>query len=164
MDTQVVERFKAWLSERGLKYTRQREAIVQVFLDSGGEHLSLDDLLERARVVQPSVGYATVYRTMKILAECGIANEHKFDEGQARYEPAVEGEHHDHLICTTCGKILEFEDDRIEQYQQDVAAAHGMRLSSHRHQIYAECMRDPCPDRAAPAPRPGALAAARQRS
>ena len=147
MQTDHIERFKAWLTGRGLKYTRQREAIVEVFFESG-EHLSLEEVLELAKARQPTVGYATVYRTMKILAESGLADEHKFDEGHSRYEPAVEGEHHDHLICTTCGKILEFEDDRIERYQQEVAAAHGMRVVSHRHEIYAECLREACPNRA----------------
>jgi Fur family ferric uptake transcriptional regulator len=144
------ERFRAWLTQHGLKYTQQREIILQVFLEGAGEHLSLDELLERAKARYPAVGYATVYRTMKILAECGIASEHKFGEGQVRYERAVEGEHHDHLICATCGKILEFEDDRIERYQQEVAESHGMRVVSHRHEIYAECLRRPCPDRITP--------------
>lgn len=143
------ERFRRWLVQHGLKYTRQREVILEVFLEADDEHLSLDQLLERSRARHPSVGYATVYRTMKILTECGLANEHKFGEGLVRYEPAVDGEHHDHLICATCGKILEFEDDRIERYQNEVAAAHQMRVVSHRHEIYAECLRSPCPDRAA---------------
>ncbi len=147
MPAPTIEHFRRWLTEHGLKFTRQREAIVEVFLESGGEHLSLDELLERAKARQPSVGYATVYRTMKVLAESGLATEHKFSEGQVRYEPATEGEHHDHLICTTCGKILEFEDDRVERYQDEVASAHGMRVVSHRHEIYAECLRAACPDR-----------------
>lgn len=141
-----LERFKSWLTERGLKYTRQREAIVEVFLASG-EHLSLEELLELAKARQPSVGYATVYRTMKILAESGLANEHTFGANHVRYEPAIEGEHHDHLLCVTCGKIVEFEDPRVEAFQEEVAAQHRMRVVSHRHEIYAACLRDPCPDR-----------------
>lgn len=142
-----LETFRRWLTDHGLKYTRQRETIVEVFLEGSGEHLSLDELLERAKARQPSVGYATVYRTMKVLVACGLATEHKFAEGQVRYEPAAEGAHHDHLICVTCGKILEFEDDRVEAFQDEVAAQNQMRVVSHRHEIYAECLRAACPDR-----------------
>jgi Fur family ferric uptake transcriptional regulator len=169
--TRTVEDFRGWLSTRGLKFTRQREAIVEAFLEAAGEHLSLDELLERAKARQPSVGYATVYRTMKVLAESGLAIEHKFAEGQVRYEAAVDGGHHDHLICTLCGKILEFEDDRVEQFQHEVAAAHQMRVVSHRHEIYAECVRSDCPDRPAsgvaatrgPQGNAGTIAGARRR-
>ncbi|MCB9684513.1 MAG: transcriptional repressor [Alphaproteobacteria bacterium] len=141
-----MEQFRSWLAERGLKVTRQREAIAEVFFGSGG-HLSLEELLELAKEQQPSVGYATVYRTMKILAESGLASEHKFAEGNVRYEPSVEGEHHDHLICVTCGKILEYEDERVERLQEEVARKHGLRVVSHRHEIYGECVRPACPDR-----------------
>ena len=141
-----IAQFRAWLVDRGLKVTKQREAIAEVFFGSGG-HLSLEELLELAKVQQPSVGYATVYRTMKILAESGLASEHKFGEGNVRYEPAVAGEHHDHLICITCGKILEYEDERVERLQEEVARQHGLRVVSHRHEIYGECVRASCPDR-----------------
>jgi Fur family ferric uptake transcriptional regulator len=145
-----MDRFREFLVARGLKYTRQRQAIAEVLFASHS-HLSLDELLAQARAAQPSVGYATVYRTMKLLAESGIASEHKFaDIGHARYEVAVEGEHHDHLICLTCGRILEYEDPEIERRQEEMAAVRGFRVVSHRHEIYGECMRDPCPDRLVP--------------
>lgn len=144
-----LERFKAFLVAQGLKYTRQREAIAEVFFDSGA-HLSLAELLERARAVQPSVGYATVYRTMKILADSGLATEHKFAEGNVRYEAAGEGDHHDHLICLTCGRIVEYEDHEIERLQEELARRHGFRVVSHRHEIYAECITPDCPERSRP--------------
>ena len=144
-----LDRFRAVLAEHGLKVTRQREAIAEVFFDSQA-HLSLIELLQRARVVQPSVGYATVYRTMKLLAETGLATEHKFAEGNARYEPAVAGHHHDHLICVTCGRIVEVEDDRIEEIQEEMARERGFRVLSHRHEIYAECITPNCPEKNRP--------------
>lgn len=113
-------------------------------------HLSLLELLELARGRHASVGYATVYRTMKILAECGLAHEHKFAEGSVRYEPALEGEHHDHLICVTCGRIVEYEDERIEKLQDELAEEHGFRVVSHRHEIYGECLTPDCPERNLP--------------
>lgn len=141
-----IEAFQAHLTRKGLKYTRQRRAIAEVFFGSGA-HLSLNDVHALARAKQPSVGYATVYRTMKLMSECGLADEHKFAEGQVRYEPS--GEHHDHIICTTCGKIVEYEDARVERFQEEMAAKHGFRVVKHRHEIYGECLVADCPDRGA---------------
>ncbi|MFT6817921.1 MAG: Fur family ferric uptake transcriptional regulator [Myxococcota bacterium] len=140
---QQLQRFHAFLSGEGLKVTRQRQAIAEAFYGSGG-HLSLQDLLDLARKAEPSIGYATVYRTMKLLADGGLATEHQFADGHARFEPAEEGEHHDHLICLTCGHILEFESDAIEQAQDRIAADYQMKVKSHRHEIYAECLRTNC--------------------
>jgi Fur family ferric uptake transcriptional regulator len=143
--SEQIEQFKVFLTNQGLKYTRQRQAIAEVFFGSQA-HLSLIDLLDLAKARQPSVGYATVYRTMKLLAESGLATEHKFAEGNVRYEPSIEGEHHDHLICVTCGRIVEYEDEQIEKLQEDLARRHGFRVVSHRHEIYAECTTPNCPE------------------
>jgi Fur family transcriptional regulator, ferric uptake regulator len=147
--SEQLESFKSYLSSMGLKYTRQRQAIAEVFFDSGA-HLSLTDLLDLAKQLHPSVGYATVYRTMKILAESGLATEHKFAEGNVRYEPSVEGEHHDHLICVDCGRIVEYEDEEIERLQEELARRQGFRVVSHRHEIYAQCLVQNCPERKRP--------------
>ena len=137
--SEQMDQFRQYLAEQGLKVTTQREAIARVFF-SLGKHLSLTELLELARQRHASVGYATVYRTMKLMADSGLANEHKFAEGQeARYEPRVEGHHHDHLICVRCTKIIEFEDDEIERRQDDVARRYGFSVTSHRHEIYGVC-------------------------
>lgn len=149
LSTDPIERFKIYLSEQGLKYTKQREAIAEVFFGSEA-HLSLTSLLDLAKARQPSVGYATVYRTMKLLAESGLATEHKFAEGNALYEPAITGEHHDHLICVDCGRIVEYEDEEIERLQEDLARRHGFRVVSHRHEIYAQCTVQNCPERKRP--------------
>lgn len=133
-----MARFREFLSGQGLKFTRQRQAIAEVFYESG-EHLSLNELLERAKTRHAGVGYATVYRTMKLMADSGLASEHRFHEGHTRYEPAEDGEHHDHIICIRCGRIVEFEDDAIERIQDQVAKRHGFRAISHRHEIYGEC-------------------------
>lgn len=133
--------FKSYLSDQGLKFTRQRQAIAEVVFGSD-EHLTLNQILERARGEQPSVGYATVYRTMKLLSESGLATEHRFDDGQARYERA-DDDHHDHIICGTCGRIVEFEDHEIERRQERIARKLGFKVNSHRHEIYADCIQ-PC--------------------
>ena len=132
-------RFREHLSSRGLKFTAQREAIAVAFFEAEG-HSSLSELLERSRARHSSVGFATVYRTMKLLAECGLAAQHRFEDGQeSRYEVASEGKHHDHLICVQCAVIVEFEDEGIERLQSAVAATHGFVVTSHRHEIYGMC-------------------------
>ena len=146
-EAEQMDRLREYLGTQGLKFTRQREAIALVFFASH-EHLSLPELLERAQAEVPSIGYATVYRTMKLLAECGLASEHKFGEANVRYEPTHEGEHHDHIICNQCGTIVEYEDDRIEEIQHELAKAHGFVVVSHRHEIYGDCVRVDCPNRA----------------
>ena len=88
---------------------------------------------------EPRIGYATVYRTLKLLKECGLAYERHFGDGVSRYEVAWDDEHHDHLICIDCGKIVEFEDEGIEKLQHDVAAKHGFTLVRHRLELYGMC-------------------------
>jgi len=138
-----MERFRQHLARKGLKLTVQRKAIAEVFF-AGDRHLSLLELLERAQGRRRGIGYATVYRTMRLLTEGGLAIEHKFGENQARYEPGSEGEHHDHLICVDCGVIVEYEDATIEALQERVARDHGFEVVSHRHEIYVRCRPGSC--------------------
>jgi len=135
---QQAEILKGYLQERGLKSTRQRSLIVETFLEAGG-HLSVEQLWSRVREKDPRVSVATVYRTMKLLSDAGLAHAQNFGDGQTRFEPAHGREHHDHLICTSCGAIVEFENDRIEQLQQVVAKKHGFRVTSHKMELYGLC-------------------------
>jgi Fur family ferric uptake transcriptional regulator len=125
-----------YLEEHNLKHTKQREAILAVFLDVAG-HITGDELYQRVRERFPGIGYTTVYRTMKLLCEAGLAIERHFDDGVTRYE--VEHEHHDHLVCTRCGKIVEFECQMIEAAQNDIVEKYGFRLLRHRHELYGHC-------------------------
>jgi Fur family transcriptional regulator, ferric uptake regulator len=127
-----------YMVQHGLKSTRQRSLIVDAFFDAGG-HLSVDELVTQVRTRDPHVSTATVYRTMKLLTECGLAHARHFGDGQTRYESAAGREHHDHLICTSCGAIIEFENDRIEALQQAVAKRHGFRLTGHKMELYGLC-------------------------
>lgn len=142
---QHLQRFRRYLVRNGLKFTRQRQAIAEVFYQ-GNKHVSLQELLDLAREREASIGYATVYRTMKLLAEGRLAIEHQFADGQARYEPAEEGEHHDHIICVRCGRIVEFEDPVIEARQNAIAAREGFHVVSHKLEIYGECLDPHCED------------------
>ena len=130
-------KWRAFLQSNNLNTTQQRELIVDQFLRSR-DHVSIDELLSRIRKRNKKVGYATVYRTLKLLVDSGIAHQRQFRDGQARFE--VAGEHHDHLICARCGLILEFEDDEIERLQDRIAdRLGGFEVTSHRHELYGLC-------------------------
>ena len=134
---ELKDRWRSYIQDRRLNTTAQREAIVEQFLRTR-DHVSIDELLTKVRKRHPRVGYATVYRTLKLLVDCGLAIERRFGDGQARYE--VVGDHHDHLICMKCGLILEFEDDDIERLQERIAQRlGGFTVLRHRHELYGLC-------------------------
>ena len=130
--------FQDFISRKGLKSTRQRDIILETFLSSQ-RHMSIEELYLNLRAKHPNIGYATVYRTLKLFAESGIAREIQFGDGQTRYEHINEGEHHDHLVCTRCGAITEFENETIEQLQDQIAASHGFTIETHKLELYGQC-------------------------
>jgi Fur family transcriptional regulator, ferric uptake regulator len=134
-----MQRFEQALRERGLKSTAQRDDIAKVFFSSDA-HVSVDDLYTAVRRANPRVGYATVYRTLKLLKECGLAAERHFEDAQARYEPTEEtAQHHDHIICERCGKIVEFNSEELERQQERIARFLGFVVSRHRMELYGIC-------------------------
>ena len=135
MDTGL---FKTRVSEEGLKRTRQREEILNVFLNTPG-HRSLSQIYAEVSKKNPKIGYITVFRTLKLLTRLGMAAQRKFADGETRYEPVSEGKHHDHLICLECGKIIEFENKTLETLQKEIASRHRFQISSHRMELYGLC-------------------------
>ena len=132
--------WKEYLQANSLNTTQQREAIVDQFLRCQ-EHVSTDDLLEKIRKHNKKIGYATVYRTLKLLVEAGLAHQRDFGDGQSRYE--VVSHHHDHLICAKCGLVLEFEDEEIERLQDKVAQQlGGFKIVHHRLELYGLCPKE----------------------
>ena len=136
---ELRERLVQYMRENKLKDTRQRKAIVDAFLGMSG-HVSIDRLLAEVQRVQPSVGYATVYRSLKMFVEAGVASERRFGDGPSLFEPVEQGSHHDHLICVLCKRIFEFEDAIIEERQLVVAKEMGLRLTNHRMTLFGECI------------------------
>lgn len=132
-------RFQECIHERGLRLTQQRVTIANVFLAAPG-HLNIDELYRKVRVRDPHIGYATIYRTLKLLKDCGLAVERNFDEGAARFEPVglVEEQHY-HLICKECGRIVEFEDDGLPEHVLAGARGHGFEPESHKLEVYGRC-------------------------
>lgn len=129
---------KAYMDKQGLRSTEQRRVIIDAFFESP-EHVTIDELLDRVRSADPRIGYATVYRTLRMLSEGGIAHERRFGDGFTRYELADDDAHHDHLICVGCGGIQEFEEPLIEQLQDRIAARYSFDVQHHKHELYGLC-------------------------
>ena len=141
----AVSAFNDYLQSQGLKLTRQRELITEVFFDPAkrADHPTVEELYLRVKERDATLGHATIYRTLKLLVEARLANPNRIGEDLTRYEPEVPGEHHDHMVCAACGLIIEFEDAEIERLQEQVAARHGFRLRDHSMNLVVEPL-DPC--------------------
>jgi Fur family ferric uptake transcriptional regulator len=135
-----VEAFRAYLRDHNLPITAQRLSIAEVVLDSG-RHLSADEVERELADRGASAGTATVYRTLELLVRSGLAVERDFGEGFKRYEPARGIPHHEHLLCTICGRVTEFRDERLERMTMLIAEAHGYSRQRHRLVIHGVCER-----------------------
>ena len=123
-----------YLIKHGLKRSAQREAILDAFLKAG-HHVSVEDLLKIVRRREPEVGRTTIYRTLKLFQEAGLASELLLG-GEARFEPLWNRCHHDHFVCVSCGEIFEFQSPEIERLQEEIARSLGFVIEGHRHNIY----------------------------
>ena len=125
-----------YLDAQNLKHTKQRDVILDVFLEVSG-HITGEELYRRVREKHKNIGQTTVYRTMKLLCDAGLATEHHFNDGVTRYE--IKHEHHDHLVCIRCGTIIEFQCEKIEEAQNAVAQEYRFLILRHRHEMYGHC-------------------------
>ncbi len=133
-----IQRFADFLTRSRLKSTRQRERIVHAFFDAG-RHLSAEELYHRIRSEDPSIGLVTVYRTLKLLQEAGLATGRQFGDAYTRFDPSPADRPHDHLICTRCGKIQEFSDMNLQALREKVARSRGFTVTEHRLELYGFC-------------------------
>jgi Fur family ferric uptake transcriptional regulator len=136
--TEEQEVFLNHIQKKGLKRTSQRDLILDVFLRTE-RHLSNEDLYRLVQEEDPSVGQTTVYRTLKLLTEAGLAREVRFGDGRTHYEHNYKHEHHDHMICSECGKIIEFYSAELEALQDAMAAKHRFEISQHLLRIIGVC-------------------------
>lgn len=134
-----AETFQRFLRTRGLKLTTQRQAILDRALTLR-KHFSAEDLFDDLRGAR-GISKATVYRTIALLVEAELLDEHDFERGHKVYERASPRAHHDHLICVKCNRIIEFHDAEIERLQEQVARAQGFEVVWHTHQIFGVCPR-----------------------
>ena len=124
------------LAKRQLKLTRQREYILNAFLKM--EHVTAEQMYRQLARKDPHIGLATIYRTLNLFCEAGLAQARHFG-AQTQYDNVWQKGHHDHLICTSCGKIVEFENCQIEALQQEVARKNGFSIETHRLELYGLC-------------------------
>tara|TARA_B100001123_G_C15062175_1_gene928060 strand:+ start:75 stop:509 length:435 start_codon:yes stop_codon:yes gene_type:complete len=129
--------FIDFLKQHNLRWTPQRKLILEVFFQLEG-HVSIDALHKKIRSRDPTIGIATLYRTMKLLIDANLAEMHTFNQ-KTTYERLYQVGHHDHLICKICGKTVEFEHPLIEKYQKEVCDRHGFYLKSHRMELVGLC-------------------------
>ncbi len=130
--------FHEYLRRKGLKRTAQRDLILETFLESG-KHITSEDLYRKVRERDPKVGFTTVYRTLKLLTECGIARSMQLGDRYTHYERGLDEQHHDHLICLQCGEITEFFSQQLENIQAEVVRRHGFRMVDHSLRIWGIC-------------------------
>jgi Fur family transcriptional regulator, ferric uptake regulator len=161
--TEEQEVFLKHIQKQGLNRTAQRDLILDVFLQTEG-HVSGEDLYRLVREKDPSVGQTTVYRTLRLLTDAGLAREVRFGDGRAHYEHHYKHQHHDHMICKECGKIIEFYSPELEAIQDAMAAKHRFELTSHLLRmigICADCRRQEREQKRDNSKRPAVRAAAR---
>jgi Fur family transcriptional regulator, ferric uptake regulator len=132
------ERLHKHLKRVGLKQTEQRDTILNTFLETR-DHMSVDELFRLVREKDPKIGVTTVYRTVKLLVECGLASEVSFDDGVARYEHQVGRRSHHHMICTECGSSVEFFSPQVDKLEQEIGREFKFQTKRHTFQIYGVC-------------------------
>src|SRR6478735_8416124 len=135
---EAQEIFYKHLKRVGLKHTDQRDTILRTFLETR-DHLSTDELHRLVQKKDAGIGYTTVYRTLKLLAECGLASEVAFHDGIARYEHQYNRRSHHHMVCTNCGSSVEFFSQEVGELEQEIGRKYHYLTTRHTFQIYGVC-------------------------
>ena len=134
----MLSKIEELCQKNGVKLTENRKIIVRIISDSK-EHLDVEEVLRRANKINPRIGIATVYRTLKLLEESGVIAKHEFgNTNKAHYETVEEGEHHDHLIDVSTGKVYEFFNIELENLKDKIAHDMGYELVGHRLELYCK--------------------------
>ncbi len=132
------EIFLEHIQKEGLRRTAQRDLILEIFLRTE-EHLTSEDLYWLVQKEDPSVGHTTVYRTMKLLTDAGLAREVRFGDNKTYYEHHYDHQHHDHMICTECGLVIEFFSPALEEKQDEMADKYMFKATHHSLRIWGVC-------------------------
>ena len=127
-----------YLKQKGLKQTSQRNLILDSFLASS-KHIAADELHDLIRKKNPRVGFSTVYRTLRLFTECGIAREVNFGDGRARFERGLDKSQHGHLVCTHCGKTEEFPTDSFQKSIKQISSTYSFKTEGHRFEVFGLC-------------------------
>jgi Fur family transcriptional regulator, ferric uptake regulator len=134
----AIDAFLAYLRDHNLPVTAQRQAIAEVVLCSD-RHVSADEIERELWSRGAAVGTATIYRTLDVMVRSGLVVERDFGEGFRRFEPARDEPNHEHLICTVCGRVVEFSEDRLERMTMLLAEQHDFVRSRHKLVIEGVC-------------------------
>ena len=130
--------FRQYLKKNGMLKSKQREQVLEIFLKTES-HPTIDDLYELAKKKNPKIGLATVYRAMKVICQAGLAREGDFGDGLRRFEHKYHHQHHDHLVCLKCGRVIEVMNPEIEKLQKSLAKKHNFTPLRHTMQIFGTC-------------------------
>lgn len=134
------------LKKAGLKVTLPRLKILEILKSPENQHISAEDVYKILLEQDEDIGLATVYRVLNQFDDAGLLNRHHFEGGKSVFEISNK-DHHDHLVCLSCGKVFEFEDDVIEQRQNQIAEQNGIKLTNHSLYLYGECTKENCENR-----------------
>ena len=134
------------LKSSGLKATLPRIKILEVFQNTTRRHMTAEDVYKALLADGSDIGLATVYRVLMQFEQAGLLTRSNFESGKSVFE-LNEGQHHDHLVCLTCGRVEEFFDPEIEQRQRQIAEARGFELHEHSLALYARCTKTHCEHR-----------------
>lgn len=126
------------LKRAGLKVTLPRIKILEILKSPENQHISAEDVYKILLENNEEIGLATVYRVLNQFDDAGIVSRHHFEGGKSVFE-TTQKQHHDHLVCLNCGKVIEFEDDLIERRQIEIAQQHNIKLTNHSLYLYGEC-------------------------
>lgn len=135
---QILQTFQEYLSRQGLNLTRQREEILRALM-AAERHLGIEELYTLLKKQDPTIGRATIFRTIKLLQECGLVAEVGTANGRSKFELKADRPHHDHMICIECGRISEFQSPMMERFQNGAIRRHGFEALWHRHEIFGRC-------------------------
>ena len=134
------------LRRAGLKITAPRLKILEILATAAVRHMSAEDVYRRLLELHEDIGLATVYRVLTQFESAGLVTRHHFEGGTAVFE-INEGTHHDHIVCTDCGRVAEFQDEDIEDRQRAVATRLGFEIKDHSLTLHGRCVRENCPYR-----------------
>ncbi len=133
------KQYQAKLVANNYKLTSQRKLILEILIEHHGEHLNADDIYNIVREINPDIGLATVYRTLELFSDLDIIQQLDFDDSCKRYEIETEESHHHHLICEECDVVIEFNDEILEDFEDDLEEKYDFMTTNHSIKFYGYC-------------------------
>lgn len=135
----IKDKFKIKLAENNYKFTKQREIILQTILDKENWHFTAEQLFSAVRKKDKDIGMATIYRTLELMQKLEIIHVLDFGDDSRKYELYLENSHHHHLICKSCGKLIEFNDQDIDYFETELEEKYNFAITEHRLRFYGYC-------------------------